>query len=335
MNASRLLALAALCLVATAAQAAATIEGFRAGPHVSGPKFDAADLKGRVVLVEYWGVNCPPCRASIPHLSELQAKYGRDQFVIVANHCQDADEAKAASVFKSCGGSDLITVVNHGDLPGANVSGIPHCFLFSHEGKLLYEGSPFSLDAPVESAVKNSPGFLIAGRTYQKTQKHAAAIGALRSNLGGTLKSLRTLAKGDDATAKEEADHLLGKVTEYSERNLEKITKDRSEDPVAASTTLARMVQLLGGDELGAPYEALVKELKADKAFQAELKAAGMLSEVVAQASKVGLDKNPEDAKRNRQAMTQIVEGLKAVVKKFPDTKAAAQATDLAKRWNI
>jgi hypothetical protein len=183
--------------------------------------------------------------------------------------------------------------------------------------------------------VKNSPGFLIAGRTYQKTQKHAAAIGALRSNLGGTLKSLRTLAKGDDATAKEEADHLLGKVTEYSERNLEKITKDRSEDPVAASTTLARMVQLLGGDELGAPYEALVKELKADKAFQAELKAAGMLSEVVAQASKVGLDKNPEDAKRNRQAMTQIVEGLKAVVKKFPDTKAAAQATDLAKRWNI
>ena len=131
----RLLALTALCLIASAAQAAVTLEGIRPGAHVNGPKFDAADLKGRVVLVEYWGVNCPPCLASIPHISELQEKYGRDQFVIIANQCQDADEAKAKSVFKGRGGSDMITVINRGDLSGANVSGIPHCFLFNHEGK--------------------------------------------------------------------------------------------------------------------------------------------------------------------------------------------------------
>lgn len=331
----RLLALTALCLIASAAQAAATLDGMRPGAHVNGPKFDPADLKGRVVLVEYWGINCPPCLASIPHISELQEKYGRDQFVIIANQCQDANEAKAQSVFKGRGGSDMITVINHGDLPGSNVSGIPHCFLFNHEGKLVYEGSPFDLDAPVESAVKNSPGFLVAGRTYQKTQKQAAVIGALKSNLTGTLKSLRTLSKGEDATAKEEADFLLGKLNDFSERNMSKITKARSEDPMAAGETLARMVQLLGGDELGAPFEALVKELKSDKAFQAELKAASILGDVRAQAAKIGLETSPEDAKRNRQAMTQIAETLKALVKKFPDTKAANQAIELAKRWGI
>lgn len=332
---TRLFAVTALCLFAATAHAAATLDGFQPGSHVSGPKIDPADLKGRVVLVEYWGVNCPPCLASIPHLSALQEKYGRDQFVIVANHCQSADNAQTASVFKSRGGSDLISVINHGSLSGADVSGIPHCFLFNHEGKLIYDGSPSGLDAPVESAVKSSPGFLVAGRTYQKTQKQAAAIGSLRANLTGTLKSLRTLAKGDDATAKEEAEHLLGKIDGFASRNLEQITANRSDDPVAASETLARMVQLLGGDELGAPFEALVKELKADKGFQAELKAAAILNDVRAQATKAGFDRSPEDAKRNRQAVTQIGETLKALVKKFPDTKAAGQAVELAKRWGI
>ena len=335
MSTARILSLITLGLLAGVLHAAATLEGMRPGSHVNGPKFDPADLKGRVVLVEYWGINCPPCLASIPHISELQVKYGRDQFVIIANQCQAADDAKAQSVFKSRGGSDLITVINHGDLTGANVSGIPHCFLFSHDGKLVYEGSPFDLDAPVESAVKNSPGFLIAGRTYQKTGKQAATIGTLKSNLTGTLKSLRTLAKGDDATAKEEAEHLLGKLTDYSERSMTKITKSRVEDPLAASETLARMVALFGGDEIGKPFEELVKELKSDKAFQNELKAAAALGEIKAQADKIGLNGQPEEAKRNRQGMTQVVEGLRALIKKFPDSKAASEAAELAKHWGI
>lgn len=334
-TANRILTLAVLGLCAGALNAAATLEGLSGGTHVNGPKLDPADLKGRVVLVEYWGINCPPCLASIPHISELQKKYGRDQFVIVANQCQSADEAKAQSVFKGRGGSDLITVINHGNLPGSNVSGIPHCFLFSHEGKLLFEGSPSDLDAPVESAVKNSPGFLVAGRTYQKAGKQAATIGALKSNLGGTLKSLRTMAKGEDATAKEEAEHLLGKLTTYAEQGLAKIASERSEAPLSASESLARMVGLFGGDELGKPFEELVKELKADKAFQSELKAAAALSEIKAQADKIGLNGNAEDAKRNRAGMTQVVDGLRALIKKFPDSKAASEATALAKRWGI
>ncbi len=335
MNFHRLLPVIALCLIAGAVQAAVTLEGFDAGTHVHGPKYAAADLKGRVVLVEYWGVNCPPCLASIPHLSALQEKYGRDQFVIVANQCQGANEAQAQSTFKARGGSDQITVINHGELKGANVSGIPHCFLFSHEGKLVYEGSPFNLDAPVETAVKASPGFLVAGRAYQKTAKQAAAIGALKGNLTGTLKSLRTLAKGEDAVAKEEAEHLLGRLGDYSERSMATITTARTEDPVLASETLGRMVALFAGDDLGKPFESLVKELKTDKAFQAELKAMGVLSEVRAQASKIGLDTNPEDAKRNRQGVAQVAEGLRALVKRFPDTRAAGQAPDLAKRWGL
>lgn len=59
MRAARSLAITALWLIATA-HAAVTPGGLRPGSHVSGPLYDAADLVGRVVLVEYWGAEAMP-----------------------------------------------------------------------------------------------------------------------------------------------------------------------------------------------------------------------------------------------------------------------------------
>ena len=40
------------------------------------------DLRGKVVIVDYWGTWCPPCRAEIPHFVELQNQFP-DNLVIV------------------------------------------------------------------------------------------------------------------------------------------------------------------------------------------------------------------------------------------------------------
>ena len=39
--------------------------------HYSGPKLTEADLAGKVVLVDCWGVRCPPCRALLPRMEKL------------------------------------------------------------------------------------------------------------------------------------------------------------------------------------------------------------------------------------------------------------------------
>ncbi|CAN5633526.1 hypothetical protein BH18ACI1_BH18ACI1_18020 [soil metagenome] len=41
------------------------------------------DLQGKVVVLDFWATYCPPCLEEIPHLNELQTKYGAENLQIV------------------------------------------------------------------------------------------------------------------------------------------------------------------------------------------------------------------------------------------------------------
>ena len=56
------------------------------------------DLKGKVVLVDFYATWCEPCMESIPHLNELQAKYkGKGLIVIGACTSPHGQEQFAAN----------------------------------------------------------------------------------------------------------------------------------------------------------------------------------------------------------------------------------------------
>jgi len=72
-------------------------------PKVSFKDGDGKDLtlddwKGRVVLLNLWATWCAPCRKEMPHLAELQEKYGSDDFEVVALSV-DRKGAKASGRF--------------------------------------------------------------------------------------------------------------------------------------------------------------------------------------------------------------------------------------------
>jgi len=132
-----------------------TLAEVNLGTHVNGPEVTAEALAGKVVVFKYWGDRCGPCLRAIPHTNEVQAQYGRDKLIIIANQVwtQDVDAAKAA--WQKAGGKDEVTVVNHGSLVGAQVRGVPHAFVFNADGSLAWRGHPASpqFDEAVATAV--------------------------------------------------------------------------------------------------------------------------------------------------------------------------------------
>jgi thiol-disulfide isomerase/thioredoxin len=57
------------------------------------------DLQGKVVILDFWATNCPPCIEEIPHLNELRAKYGDDNLKIVGMHVGDDEDRKLVPEF--------------------------------------------------------------------------------------------------------------------------------------------------------------------------------------------------------------------------------------------
>lgn len=52
------------------------------GTTIEGKALQLSDLRGKVVIVDYWGTWCGPCRAEIPHFVKLLEQHGEDLVVV-------------------------------------------------------------------------------------------------------------------------------------------------------------------------------------------------------------------------------------------------------------
>lgn len=87
-----------------AAEAAKLIENPRRAREAYAPDFSLTtadgeyissdDLRGKVVVLDFWGTWCPPCVASVPALRDLQRRFAKEPFFKMISVSTDSDEAK-------------------------------------------------------------------------------------------------------------------------------------------------------------------------------------------------------------------------------------------------
>jgi peroxiredoxin len=103
---------------------------------LQGKRWHLQDLRGKVMLVNFWATWCPPCRKEMPDLQALYDKFKDQGFVVLAISDEDMAKVSPFIAERKIGYPILLD-------PGrkANeayiVEGIPKSFVYDRGGKLV------------------------------------------------------------------------------------------------------------------------------------------------------------------------------------------------------
>lgn len=107
-----------------------------------GGKNKLEDFKGKYVYIDVWATWCGPCRAEIPHLKAIEAKYHDKNIVFVSISIdlqKDFEKWKKFVAEKELGGVQLFADKDWKSefIKSYNISGIPRFILIDPTGKIV------------------------------------------------------------------------------------------------------------------------------------------------------------------------------------------------------
>lgn len=114
-----------------------------AGPYLDmgGKTYTSDNLKGKLVIVDFWATWCVACRASIPVLNELWQQYAAQGLVVLAI----SNDEDPALVRKFTDRQKMTYPIVHDPADKFSalyqVSNLPTLFVFGADGKLLHRGN--------------------------------------------------------------------------------------------------------------------------------------------------------------------------------------------------
>ena len=272
--------------LALAAQAVGW-KGLGEGNYYAGPKVTEADLAGKVVLVDCWGVGCPPCRALLPRMEEIWKSFRSKPFVLLGSHRQGRQPEKVDALVKA-------NKLTYPQYDGAGIAegepsfrGIPFLYVVNHRGKVVYSGHS---DREATEAVANAPGEIGAPPTlipgvilsrkspYKSLEKRLIlgkpAASVVKKLQGDIKKASAKSATAVQKAAAEEAEAMLKAIEEAKTDYKTDIARLKTTNPPEALKMIKAYMASFPAE--GAEYKDEIADLTVKaKEFAAEQKAKG------------------------------------------------------------
>ena len=104
----------------------------------NGTNLKLSELKGKVVLLNFWATWCPPCREEIPSMMKLNSFMTGKPFQMVAVSIDEGGKPAIESFFKETG----FLLPTYLDASGASsksygITGVPESFVIDKQGVIV------------------------------------------------------------------------------------------------------------------------------------------------------------------------------------------------------
>jgi thiol-disulfide isomerase/thioredoxin len=103
-----------------------------------GKKYTLSELRGKIVMVNFWATWCGPCRMEMPQLDQLYTHFQSQGLVVLS--ITDEEAFKVNSYISPTGYHPPVLLDTGGAVHKQfHIEGIPRTFVFNREGKLVAE----------------------------------------------------------------------------------------------------------------------------------------------------------------------------------------------------
>ena len=104
----------------------------------NGTTLKLSELKGKVVLLNFWATWCPPCREEIPSMMKLNTAMAGKPFQMVAVSIDEGGKQAVEAFFKEAG----VSLPTYLDATGASsksygITGVPESFIIDKQGVIV------------------------------------------------------------------------------------------------------------------------------------------------------------------------------------------------------
>jgi peroxiredoxin len=139
---------------------------------LAGDYLTSDDVRGKVLLLDFWGTWCPPCVAAVPSLRSLSRRMEDDPFVLVSVSTDTDEAALREFVAKEKMTWPQVWDQRQEFTRKCKVAGFPTYMLVSHDGEILYMVSGWGEAIERELSLKIASAL----RAARKSAKQADTV---------------------------------------------------------------------------------------------------------------------------------------------------------------